>query len=246
MNKCSKINAVRILLCSLFLLSMFELSYAQSNNQTNDQGRRKHLINVNFETEFPIQFYRSLIADNTNGFDINYLGQVRREKPLFLGGGFSYGHVQNRSVIFTEANGIEEIEFREQYGLNQVEIKGASRYYLPLGSYLIQFYVQGEVGLLGTYNIFSIQDIELSEFTEWSSEHGSIVFNYEIGGGINVPLNQYIFFNLYSSYMTSNSRSFYGIDKEIKDNQTFAKDYFIEKKSPAELWIFQFGITFAF
>ena len=222
------------------------MTYGQTEDQYEESGQRKHLINVNFETQFPIQFYKSLISNNTNGFDISYFAQVKAEKPLFLGGAFSYGHIQNRSVVFTELIGFDEIDFREQYGLNQIQLNGAFRYYLPFSSYQVQFYLQGEAGFLCTYNIFSVQDIELSEYTEWTSENVSLVFNYEIGGGINIPLNQYVYFNVYSAYMSSNSRAFSGVDKSVTGKQDFARDYFTEKKSPAELWIFQLGVTFAF
>lgn len=237
----------RLALVVVFFICTCMMMHAQDEESSyNVEFNRKHLLDVSFEMDFPMNYYRMKMDDAGFGGKAGHLVQLVPESPMFIGYSISLRQFQLRSVKFEEEIDLELVEFKEFLGLNYLQCSGLLRYYLPLPWYWSQIYIQGEFGYLASYSLYSLKDIELDETSDLKLENWDGTMTYRMGGGLNIPLHSNVYIKLEIGYQYSNSHTFLSADFPQKKVFSQVQDYFTEKKGPFEALNTEIGVTFAF
>lgn len=244
-----------LLLIAVFMVASSVLGQ-QSSSGTNLEAVepdpfRLWLVDASFSVSEPLgNFNTKLGGDAFWGVGLSAFYQIAPEKPAFVGLDIRYNCLQRQRSEWIDF--LDTGEFADFVGTatsNMVTIDLVYRYFLSVGLWGIEPYVEGRFGSRWMFTFESttafIGDFE--EFSDASFANNSWALSYGGGAGFQVPLGGTTYLNLKTVYTLGNSAEIDVLDESVApEDITFPIQGYRLTNTATSTLRFEAGVTFLF
>jgi opacity protein-like surface antigen len=219
-----------------------ETEYMFQSIEDDDETDRLFFIEVGGTYTTPKGiFSRRLGKDELFGFELGCLGQIKKDKPLFIGLHYSNNSYGRANATLTEELEFTLVDFDYRTSAQIHNIHSIVRFYPAIGFWRIDPYVEAWAGtkwFLTSTTKSLVDDAESSD-TNFSESDAALSYGGAIG--LNCKLANSIYLNLRASYLPGLQASY--LVYRANTIKTSTLDAFDLVRSGTDIILYSVGLT---
>ncbi len=212
-------------------------------DESYESQSRIKLMDISLELADPVERFGRLHNGLKIGGKMNFLFQSKPESIFFYGLEAGYNFMGRYALSFIE-NGVD---FTESTTSHIIYAHAIGRVYPTINIWKLEPFVQFGLGYKFPFTMTSVYDTNDSDaYSSTDFNDSSKSFSYTVGGGLALPVSDYMYINMALSYNPGVSASSYGKLEEIPDNIEFSIDAFQQVDSATTIVSYSLGVTVIF